>query len=481
VAIQNLKQRVKQSIKGTLRPFMQRYPEPSEPLDPGRWGLEPSRNGLKLGGVDLQGLLSQWGSPLHVVDASRLRANAERFLAVPHGAHSGCEVYYSYKSNPIPGVLSYLHDLGVGAEVISEYELWLAQRLDVPNDRIVYNGPAKSDASLRQAIESDILLLNFNHREEVARVARAARELGKRVRVGVRVSTSSGWSAQFGIPIEGGAALAAYAEARECDAFEIVGLHAHRGGMIHARGELSDFLGSVLSFTDTLYEELGLELSLLDVGGSLGTTTVHHISNADRRLSQAFYRELSVPTADEHLGISDYVATVVSSVERHYASRGRARPRVLLEPGRAMTGDAQFLLSTVVETKRSDGKTYAILDAGINLAESARNEYHQLLPVNRFGEPRTETYTVVGPICTPGDTLYPAVRLPELRVGDSVAIMDAGAYFVPFSTSFSFPRPAVVMIEEGSPRLLRRAERFEDLIEYDELSPPRRRLQRVGG
>jgi diaminopimelate decarboxylase len=134
----------------------------------------------------------------------------------------------------------------------------------------------------------------------------------------------------------------------------------------------------------------------------------------------------------------------------------------------------------VVETKRSDGKTYAILDAGINLAESARNEYHQLFPVNRFGEPRTETYTVVGPICTPGDTLYPAIRLPELRVGDSVAIMDAGAYFVPFSTSFSFPRPAVVMIEDGNVRLLRRAERFEDLIEYDDLSSPPRRLERVG-
>ncbi len=170
MALRNLKQRVKQSIKGTLRPFVQRYPEPAEPLDPSRWGLAPSRNGLKLSGVDLHGLLGQWGSPLHVVDASRLRANAESFLAIPHGAHSAARSSTRHKSNPVPGVLSYLHELGVGAEVISEYEPWLARRLDVPSDRIVYNGPAKSDASLRQAIESDILLLNFNHREEIARV-----------------------------------------------------------------------------------------------------------------------------------------------------------------------------------------------------------------------------------------------------------------------------------------------------------------------
>lgn len=480
MALQKLKQRVKQGIKSTLRPLVQRYPEPSAPLEPSRWGLTPGPGGLKLGSIDLHGLLEEWGSPLHVVDASRLRANVERFKAVPHGAYSGCEVYYSYKSNPIPGVLSYLHDLGVGAEVISEYELWLAQRLGVPSDRIVYNGPAKSDASLGRAIESGILLLNFNHREEIARVARIARELGKRVRVGVRISTGSGWSAQFGVPVAGGEALAAYAEAREYDVFDVVGLHAHRGGMIHSRQELLEFLSGVLAFTDTLYEEFGLDLSMLDLGGSLGTTTVEHIKTADRRLSQAFYRELSVPAADERLGITEYVDTLIATVEHHYGSRGRARPRILIEPGRAMTGDAQFLLARVVETKRSDDKTYAILDAGINLAESARNEYHQLLPVNRYGEPRSETYTIVGPICTPGDTLYPAVRLPELRIGDSVAIMDAGAYFVPFSTSFSFPRPAVVMIEDGVPRLLRRAERFEDLIGYDELEAPRRRLASVG-
>ena len=146
-----------------------------------------------------------------------------------------------------------------------------------------------------------------------------------------------------------------------------------------------------------------------------------------------------------------------------------------------MTGDAQFLLTSVIETKRANDKSYAIIDAGINLAESARNEYHQLLPISGHGAPRAETYTVVGPICTPGDTLYPAVRLPALRPGDTLAIMDAGAYFVPFSTSFSFPRPAVVMVhEDGRVQALRRAERHEDLIALDELPRPSPRLRRAG-
>jgi diaminopimelate decarboxylase len=122
-----------------------------------------------------------------------------------------------------------------------------------------------------------------------------------------------------------------------------------------------------------------------------------------------------------------------------------------------------------VETKSvADGTSFAILDAGINLAETVRYQYHQLLPVNRYGEAPDRTYRLVGPICSPGDILYDACPLPALRPGDSLAIMDAGAYFVPFATSFSFPQPAIVMVEDGRVRRLRRAETYEDLVLLDE-------------
>ena len=112
---------------------------------------------------------------------------------------------------------------------------------------------------------------------------------------------------------------------------------------------------------------------------------------------------------------------------------------------------------------------YAVLDAGINHAEPVGSEYHQLFPVNRFAQPLARRYTLVGPICTPGDTLYSSILLPELAVGDTLAIMDSGAYFVPFSTSFSFPRPGLVMVDSGRESVLRRAETFEDLTRCDDL------------
>jgi diaminopimelate decarboxylase len=138
-----------------------------------------------------------------------------------------------------------------------------------------------------------------------------------------------------------------------------------------------------------------------------------------------------------------------------------------------VTGDAQFLLASVLTVKRDGDRAFVVLDAGINLAESCRSEYHALLPVKCAQNAATEPYTVVGPICTPGDTLFWSARLPALAPGNAVAIMDAGAYFIPFSTSFSFPQPAIVMVDRGEVRRLRRAERFEDLVAYDQLEPLR--------
>lgn len=466
--VRTIKAGLKRQGRTVLRYADARSRSPIVPLSPANWGLSSdARRGLTLDSITLHDLLVPWGSPLHVVNGRRLRENAVRFLSVPQGCETGCEVFYSYKTNPVPGVLSILHAAGLGAEVISPYELWLARQLGVPNGRIVYNGPAKSFESIRQAIEDDIQLLCVNHREELGTVIATAKNLGKRPRVAIRIAPLGGWGAQFGIPIEGGEAVAAYREAAQSDQLQVVGLHVHRGGMIRAERELLEFIESILAFTDTLRRELNLEMEVIDFGGSLCPPTVAALSAWDRRLNQTFKRDLPAPDMSHALTIERYISLLTTRVEAHYRARGRRRPRIFLEPGRAVTSDAQFLLARVVTTKQAADTTYVVLDAGINLAESVRSEYHQLLPVNRYGEESTRVHTIVGPICSPGDTLYSAIRLPELRPMDSLAIMDAGAYLVPFSTSFSFPQPAILLIDDGCERLLRRAEQFQDLVAYD--------------
>jgi diaminopimelate decarboxylase len=458
----------KQHAKSLLRSVLTRSQGAPRAFPPARWHLEPDRTGgLSLRGVSLGGLLERWGSPLFVVDLETLRDNAAGFRAIPSGDERGCEVFYSYKTNPVEGVLRALHADGVGAEVISHYELWLARRLGVPPARIIYNGPGKSDESIREAIELGIEVINLNHREEIRRVATIARALGKRARVGLRIGTDDGWSAQFGTPVSGGRAFAAFEEARADDALEVVGVHAHRGGMIRTPGELTTFVGAVLSFVENVERELGLGLEILNFGGSLGLATVANLDARARKLNQAIHRDMPLPEAEGVLDIRSYVEQLLGLVNAHYRRLERPRPRVFVEPGRAMTASAQLLLASVLTTKALDATKFVVLDAGINIAESVRSEYHQVFCVNRFGAPDERVHSLVGPICSPGDTLYAAVRLPELSPGDSVAIMDAGAYFVPFSTSFSFPRPAIVGVDHGDSSVLRRRESFEDLVRYD--------------
>ena len=460
----------KQMLKQVLGPVVQKARPRGKSLEPSDWGMSVTGQGhLAFDGISLASLREKWGSPLHVVLARRLRQNASDFLAINVGGRQRAEVYYSYKSNPVPGVLRLLHSVGIGAEVISEYELWLALKLGVPEDQIVFNGPAKSVASIREAITRNILLLNVNHREEIDVVASAARELNKRPRVGVRVATSSGWMGQFGLSIATDEAFAALKEVHETGVLALTAIHSHVGGMVRCEQDVRNHVGEILALADRVRSELGIEIAILDFGGSLASPTVASIHELDRRLSITLHAPLPAPDPSATLGICEYVQCVVDRVESHYASRNQASPRIFFEPGRAMTSNAQVLVASVLSLKAGEPKPgWAILDAGINLAEPTTSEFHQFFAADRMHEPCSLRYRLAGPICSPGDVLSWSAPLPALAVGDAIAIMDAGAYFVPFSTSFSFPRPAIVMLSGAETLLLRRREKFEDIIALDE-------------
>lgn len=451
----------KAAIKRVLRPLAARSAPACVQLPPALWNLQPlPEGGLALRGHRLNDLAARFGTPLHVLEAARLDDNI--------AALGGLEVFCSYKTQPVPAVLARLHAGGAGAEVISEMELDLALRLGVPGSRIIYNGPAKSDASIRTAINENILLLNLNHREELARIVAIARALGRTVRLGIRVNVPSGWSMQFGTPVAGGEAEALFEAALKHPEVQVVGLHSHRGTLFADEADLQGFLGEMLAFADRLHARFGWSPEILDVGGSLAIPTVRMLSSRDIRLAQTFRVEIGGPT-QASLGIADYARCVKQTVSAHYQSVGRAQPRTVVEIGRALTGNAQMLIAGVITTKDiGDDLQFAVLDTGINIAGIMRVARHQIFPLNRFGEPATVTYRLAGPICQPGDVIHNAIRLPELKPGDTLAIMDSGAYFEPDSTVFSFPRPATVMIDGDAVQVVRRRETLDDVISRDQ-------------
>jgi diaminopimelate decarboxylase len=398
---------------------------------------------------------------LHVVRGDRLDANAGAAMAAAERA----DVFSSYKTNPLPAVLSRLHGYGIGAEVISPYELWLATRLGVPGERLIYNGPAKSPDSIRAAIRHGALLVNANSATEAALIARLAAEQRTVVNMGLRVSIPGSWGGQFGIA-DPGVAAGIVGAALDDEWVALRGLHVHRGATMRDADTMASYVLAVLARVAELHARTGWSPELLDIGGSLGCPTSAPIPRRQFRLNRAIGADLQPPDPAACLRIADAAALAADLVTTDATARGVPPPRLVLEPGRALTGDTQLLLTSVVDV--IDGPLpHAILDAGINVAEPVTGEYHHLVSVTSPGLPAVTGYRLAGPICTPADVLYNHWRLPHLQPGHVLAIMDTGAYFVPFSTTFSFPKPAVVIQDGERVEVVRRRETFADITTRD--------------
>lgn len=435
------------------------------------WDLSVGDHGhLHTRAADLVEIASTFGTPTHVVDAERLRRNAREALA-PLRAGQGADIFYSYKTNPIPSVLTRLHAEGIGAEVISPYELWLALRLGVPAERIVFNGPAKSDESLRLAIRERVHLINANSSGDLARIARIAAAEQITTSVGVRLALPGTWAGQFGIDATSPDAIAAIDWARQQPFVDLTALHVHRGATIRTADDWVAHVHAVLYFCDQVRAATGWSPAVLDLGGGLACPSVAGIPDRQFRFNRALGTDVLAPDVSSAISVADASRTAVQLVSAHFDELGVPVPRCIQEPGRALTGNTQLLLTSVVDVKEDVVPTHAVLDAGMNLTDPLPHEFHQLFSASAPSAPANRPYRLAGPICTPADILYYNWRLPDLEPGHVLAIMDTGAYFVPFSTTFSFPRPPVVVLDHDGLHEERRRETFDDMLLHDDVEP----------
>ncbi|MBP8019076.1 MAG: hypothetical protein KAY82_03475 [Hylemonella sp.] len=457
---------VKTWIKKLGRQYLAGSASKRTGLSPEHWGLAYEANALNYQGTPLREVLDNWGSPLHVILPEKLFGNLADFQS------PGLEVFYSYKTNPLPWVFDQLHRRGAGAEVISAYELWLALKLGVAPQHIIYNGPAKSEASIRTAIECGIASINANNIEELATISALALSMGKVANIGIRVTSTQGWTGQFGFPAEDGSALNAFRHALKLPAINVVTLHCHRGALIRDLATLDRHLNFMLSFAQELHGATGWWPKILDVGGSLGIPSTRYLSARESQFATTFLVPPAAPEPATCLLPRVYAEKVVQTVTERCALLSLPLPRIVTEVGRSLTGNAQMLLTTVQNWRRGDDFDYAVMDAGVSVASIVTSEYHELLALQRKPGPK-RCHRIVGPICHMGDTLFLAHHQPSLQQGDALAIMDSGAYFIADAASFSFAQPAVVALyADGHQTLVRKAESFEHLISLDHLDPP---------
>lgn len=391
--------------------------------------------------VALSRIAETHGTPCYVYSRRAIeqawRAFDEAFAARDH------LVCYAVKANSNLGVLNLLARLGSGFDIVSGGELERVLAAGGDPARVVFSGVGKSAAEIERALDIGILAFNVESTAELERIDRIARERGERAPVSLRVNPdvdagthpyiSTGLkNNKFGIAID--EAESVYRRAAAMTGIALTGIDFHIGSQLTEVDPLEDALGRCLALVDRL-EAAGIRLHHIDVGGGVGIR----------------YREEQPPS------ISEYARRLLARIDD--------RPhRILMEPGRAIVGNAGVLVTRVEYLKHHEAKDFAIVDAAMNdlLRPSLYQAWQAIEPVReRKGEPRV--YDVVGPVCETADTLGHDRGL-TLAEGDLLAVLSAGAYgFVMSSNYNTRPRPPELMVDGEAVHVLRDREALTDL------------------
>ena len=410
-----------------------------------------SKSTLHCEKVSLPSLAEKYGTPLYVYSAGQILDRYQLFSdAFAHREHLIC---YSVKANSNLSILKLLASRGSGFDIVSGGEL---QRILEVNKkaahRVVFSGVGKTAAEIDLALTAGILIFNVESESEVALLAERARKRRVRARVALRVNPdvfaethpyiSTGLREhKFGIDIK--AARPVYQEIKRSRYLDPIGISVHIGSQI----QTAEPFGAALAGVAQLIRELGadgIQIKFVDAGGGLGID----------------YRS-GVPTFDPAAEMAKYAAAVERSLEG-------LQVRLLLEPGRFLIAQAGALLARVLVVKRNGSKTFVITDAGMNdlIRPALYQAHHEILPVIQNPKAEPTVVDIVGPVCETGDFFARDREIPEVKEGDLVAILDAGAYGMSLSSNYnSRPRPAEVLVEGKRARLIRRRETIRDLIQ----------------
>ena len=405
-------------------------------------------------GVALSEIADKFGTPCYVYSRAHVEAQWRAFdQAFGARDHLVC---YAVKANSHLGLLNVLARLGSGFDIVSVGELERVLAADGDPGKVVFSGVGKGVHEIERALEAGIACFNVESEAELVVLNEVAARLGRHAPVSLRINPdvdakthpyiSTGLKeSKFGIPMR--EARAAYHVAHKLPHLRIVGVDCHIGSQLTELAPFADALERVLALVDQLAAD-GMPLQHLDLGGGLGIR----------------YRDEQPPAPGE------YVAAFLQKLDAH-GDRYR-NLKLLIEPGRAIVGNAGVLLTRVQYLKHAEAKNFAIVDAAMNdlMRPALYDAWQDIAPVlKRAGA--AQQYDVVGPVCESGDFLGQD-RTLKVQAGDLLAVCSAGAYGSSMSSNYNTrPRAPEVMVDGGRFHVVRRRETIEELLLPESLLP----------
>ncbi len=415
---------------------------------------------LEIGGCDAVDLARVFGTPLYVVDEALFRENCRSYRLAFARGNGG--VLYAGKALLTLAICRLIEEEGLGLDVVSGGELYTAVQAGFPMDRVYFHGNNKTADEVRMALGAGVHRVVCDSFDELDLLGRLAPELGKecdlllRLTPGIEAHThdyirTGQIDSKFGLVIPNGQALEAVRRCLERPALKLRGLHCHIGSQIFELEPYADAARILMEFARQVRDVTGWVIEELNLGGGLGI----------------YYSPGDDPPAVENLA-----EIIFGAVTQAAANEELPTPRVLVEPGRSIAGPAGTTLYTVGTVKEIPGiRTYVAVDGGMgdNPRPALYGARYEACLANRMnGVVEAGSVSLAGRCCESGDLLIQQADLPGVWVGDVVAVSCTGAYTYSMASNYNrFPRPAMVLVRDGSADLIVRRESYADLIRSD--------------
>lgn len=420
---------------------------------------------LEIGGCDTVELARTFGTPLYVLDEAMVRARCRAYREGFAKAYPNSQVIYAGKALLNTAMCRIVAQEGLFLDVVSGGELYTARVAGFPADRIVFHGNNKSIDELAMALDTGVGRIVVDNFHELDMLDHLTRQKGRGVSVLLRVTPgveakthahiqTGQEDSKFGFGIADGAARAAVQRVLDSEWLRLEGLHSHIGSQLF---DLTSYGGAVrvlFDFLAGLREQTGFVAREVNLGGGLG---------------------IRYTKADEPPSPAEYAQSLATFVKDAARAHAYPAPRIFVEPGRSIVGEAGTTLYTIGSSKVIPGvRTYISVDGGMtdNPRVALYGAKYEALIANRAAQPPATTVSVAGKCCESGDMLIWDLDVPQWAPGDVLAVFATGAYNYSMASNYNrLPRPAMLLVYEGKADVIVERERYEDLVRHDRIPP----------
>lgn len=417
---------------------------------------------LEIGGVDATALVKEYGSPLYVLDEQVFRQNCRKFRDAFADLGDSLVIYAS-KTLSCLATCAMVKSERLGLDVASGGELYTALQVEFPREKIYFHGNNKTKEEIRLAVSNHIGRIVVDNLWELELLKQVCQELNEtqdillRVSPGIEAHTheyikTGQIDSKFGFTLSNGQAMEAVKEAMNTPDVNLIGLHCHIGSQIFEMESFSHTAEVMVRFMGELKQRFELELDELDVGGGFG---------------------IYYSSGDEPVQAREWAEAVMHTVRSQCTNLGLKMPRIIVEPGRSISGPAGTTLYTVGNIKNIPGiRKYVAVDGGMtdNPRHILYQAKYEAIVANKAEQLLAETVSIAGHCCESGDMLIWDVKLPEIESGDILAVSATGAYNYSMASNYNkFSRPAMILVNNGSSDVIIKRESYSDIISNEVL------------